>query len=65
MTYIEIPITEKSRRTPLHFQKEKQEYVEKLLKQGVIEPSASEWSAAPVLVRKNIGNCGTALTIGP
>ena len=43
------------RGTPLQFQKQEQEYIEKLLKQGVIEPSASEWSAAPVLVRKKSG----------
>ena len=30
-----------------------QEYIEKLSKQGVIEPSVSKWSAPPVLVRKN------------
>ena len=30
-----------------------QEYIEKLSNQGVIEPSVSEWSAPPVLVRKN------------
>ena len=54
-TYDEIPTTEKFRRTPLQFQKQEKEYIEKLLKQGVIEPSASEWSAAPVLVRKKSG----------
>ena len=54
ITHDEIPIKEKFRRTPLHFQQEK-EYIEKLLKQGVIEPSISEWSAAPVLVRKKSG----------
>ena len=54
-TYDEIPVTEKFRCTPLQFQKQEQEYIEKLLKQGVIEPSASEWSAAPVLVRKKSG----------
>ena len=51
-TYDEIPHAEKFRRTPLQFQKAEQEYIEKLLQQGVIEPSVSEWSAAPVLVRK-------------
>ena len=54
-THDEIPIAEKFRRTPLQFQKQKQEYIEQLLKQGVIEPSVSEWSAAPVLVRKKTG----------
>ncbi|MCG8035188.1 MAG: DDE-type integrase/transposase/recombinase [Candidatus Thiodiazotropha taylori] len=54
-TYDEIPITEKFRRTPLHFQNQEKEYLDKLLKQGVIEPSVSDWSAAPVLVRKKSG----------
>ena len=54
-THYEIPIAEKFRRTPLQFQKQEQEYIEQLLKQGVIEPSVSEWSAAPVLVRKKTG----------
>ena len=30
-------------------------YNEKLLLQNVIEPSVSEWSATPVLVRKQTG----------
>ncbi|MCG8109820.1 MAG: RNase H-like domain-containing protein, partial [Candidatus Thiodiazotropha taylori] len=54
-THDEIPVVEKIRRTPLQFQKQEQEYIEKLLKQKVIEPSVSEWSAAPVLVRKKTG----------
>ena len=40
-TYDEIPIAENFRRTLLQFQKQEQEYIEKLLKQKVIEPSAS------------------------
>ena len=54
-TYDEIPHAEKFRRTPLRFQKAEQDYIEKLLQQGVIEPSVSERSAAPVLVRKKTG----------
>ena len=54
-TYDESPIAEKIRRTQLHFQKQEKEYLDKLLLQGVIEPSFSEWSAAPVLVRKKSG----------
>ena len=50
-THDEIPVAEKFRRTPLHFQKQEKEYIEKLYKQDVIEPSVSEWSAPPVLVR--------------
>ena len=48
----EIPVAEKFRRAPLHFQKQEQGYIEKLLKQGVIEPSVSELSAPAVLLRK-------------
>ena len=55
MTHDEVPIKEKFRRTPLHFQQQEKEYIKKLLKQGVIEPSISEWSVAPVLVRKKTG----------
>ena len=51
----EILVAEKFRRTPLHFQKQEKEYIEKLSKQGEIEPSVSEWSAPPVLVRKKTG----------
>ena len=60
-THDEIPIAEKFRRIPLQFQKQEQEYLEKLLKQVVIEPSVSEWSAAPVLVRKKTGELIIAL----
>ena len=55
ITHDEIPIKEKFRRTPLHLQQQEKGYIEKLLKQGAIEPSISEWSAAPVLVRKKSG----------
>ena len=51
-TLNEIPVNEKFQRTPLQFQKQEQENIEKLLKQGVIEPSVS---APPVLVRKKTG----------
>ena len=54
-TYDEIPHAEKFLRTPLQFQKAEQEYIDKLLQQGVIEPSVSEWCAAPVLVCKKTG----------
>ena len=54
-THDEITIAEKIRRTPLQSGKQEQTYIEKRLKQGVIEPSVSEWSAPPVLVRKKIG----------
>ena len=64
-THDEIPIAEKFRRTPLLFQNKSKNKLKKLLKQGVIEPSASVWAAAPVLVRKSLGNCVTALITGP
>ena len=51
----EVPIKKIFRRTSLHFQQQEKEYMEKLLKQGVIEPSILEWSAVPVLVRKKTG----------
>ncbi|MCG8044069.1 MAG: hypothetical protein JAY66_00010, partial [Candidatus Thiodiazotropha taylori] len=54
-TYDENQKKKKFRRTPLQFQTQEKEYIEKLLKQGVIEQSVSEWSAAPVLVRKKSG----------
>ena len=46
------PVREKMRRTPLAFVKEEEEHLDKMLKAGVIQPSISEWSSAPVLVRK-------------
>ena len=54
-THDENHVAEKFRRTPLHFQKQEKDYIEKISKQGVIEPSVSEWSAPPVLVRKKTG----------
>ena len=38
-TYDEIPNVEKIHKTPLQFQKAEQEYIDKLLQQGVIGPS--------------------------
>ena len=51
-TLDERPVKEKHRRTPLMFQEQEKEYISKLVEQDVIEPSSSEWSSAPVLVRK-------------
>ena len=39
-------------RTPLGFEKEEKEYIQKMLDAGVIRPSVSEWASSPVLVRK-------------
>ncbi|VDI23541.1 Hypothetical predicted protein [Mytilus galloprovincialis] len=50
------PVKHRMRRTPLGFQDVEQEYLTKLLAAGVIQPSTSEWSSAPVLVRKRDGS---------
>ena len=50
------PIKHKIRRTPLHFLEEEDAHMEKMLAAGVIQPSVSEWAAAPVLVRKRDGS---------
>lgn len=50
------PVKHRMRRTPLGFQDVEQEYLTKLLSAGVIQPSTSEWSSAPVLVRKRDGS---------
>ena len=50
------PRRQRMRRTPVGFQKEEQQHLQAMLDQGVIEPSESEWAAAPVLVRKRDGS---------
>ena len=55
------PIKERMRRTPLQFVEEEKEQLSKMLKAGVIEPSISEWAAAPVLIRKSDGNVRYAI----
>ena len=54
-TFDEAPTKEKLRRTPLKFQKEEEKTLNDMLEVGVIQPSVSEWAAAPVLVRKKSG----------
>ncbi len=49
------PVCERLRRTPLGYQDLERDHLAKLLKAGVIQPSASEWTSAPVLVRKKCG----------
>ncbi len=49
------PVKERMRRTPLGFQEQEREHLQKLINAGVIEPSSSEWASAPVLVRKRDG----------
>ena len=49
------PIKLRMRRTPACFVNEEKAHLDKMLDAGVIQPSISEWAAAPVLVRKKCG----------
>ena len=46
------PVREKMRRTPFGFEEEEEKHIQQLLDKKIIQPSASEWAAAPVLVGK-------------
>ena len=48
----EEPVKHKLRRTPLGFEAEEKDYLQKMLDAGVIRPSVSEWASSPVLIRK-------------
>ena len=62
-TYDELPIAEKIRRTPLHFQKTgKKEYLDKLLLQGSLSHLFPNGQMLLYLSGKNQGNFGTAST---
>lgn len=50
------PLRQKMRRTPFGFEKEEEAHLQKMLDANVIQPSTSEWSSAPVLVRKKDGS---------
>ena len=55
------PIRQRMRRTPFNFQAEEEKHLNKLLNIGVIEPSSSDWAAAPVLIRKTDGSVRYAI----
>jgi hypothetical protein len=46
------PIKQRLRHTPWGFEEEDAKHLKKMLDAGVIQPSTSEWAAAPVLIRK-------------
>jgi transposase InsO family protein len=50
------PIRHRMRRTPLGFEDEEEKHLAAMLQANVIQPSKSEWAAAPVLVRKKDGS---------
>ena len=50
------PVRQQMRRTPIGFQEEEEKHLKSMLECGVITPSTSEWSSAPVLVRKKDGS---------
>ena len=49
------PIKQRPRRTPLAFEGEEREHLQKLLDAGIISRGASEWASPTVLVRKKDG----------
>ena len=49
------PIRQSPRRTPLAFQHEEDDHLDKMLSSGVVVPLSSEWASPVVLVRKKDG----------
>ena len=49
------PVRHGLRRTPLGFQGEEEAHLNLMVENGIIQPSASEWAAAPVIVKKKDG----------
>ncbi len=54
-TVDEVPVRLPHRRIPPHLQPEVKEYLQKWLRQGIIEPSSSPYASQAVLVRKKGG----------
>ena len=50
------PVKQRIRRTPLGFAGEEEAQLKKMLSAGVIRQSVSEWTVAPVLIRKRCGS---------
>ena len=57
----EGPVQDRMRRTPLKFVGEEETALKKMLDGGIIQPSTSSWSSAPVLVRKKDGSVRYAI----
>ena len=51
----DIAFKQSLRRTPIQFQKEEEDHLNKMLEAGVIRPSASEYASPVCLVRKRCG----------
>ena len=51
----QAPIKQAVRRPPFHLRQEANDEVQKMLREGVIEPSCSPWASPVVLVRKKDG----------
>ena len=64
-TVDDIPVRERLRRTPRRFMGEEEGALQKMLDGGIIEPSNSEWAAAPVLLRKRDGTVRYATDFRP
>ena len=60
-THDEIPVQDRLRRTPMKFAHEEEKALKQMLDHGIIEPSSSNWSSAPVLVRKKDGSVRYAI----
>ena len=50
------PVKQRMRRTPACFANEEEELLKKMLDEGVIQESVSDWASSPVLIRKRDGS---------